>query len=156
MCLVLSCAGGDDGLGDPVADEVRPPTDPCSLLSADEIERITSWEVSEGTDHSDPTRTGSRSVCSFSETNHAGAVQVQWAADRGTEEFDRARTEMEAAGMDGRDVEVAGATAAYDSPAHGIVGMLIDGSFVQVATIGPAVSDEQHLELAAVVAGNLR
>lgn len=154
MCLVLSCAGGDDGLGDPVADKMDPQVDPCSLLSPTEISEITGWEVSGGTDHSDSSRNGTRSVCSFSEQRHAGVVQVQWSLD-GVEEFDRARAEMETTGMDGGDVEVAGAAAAYDAPDHGVVGMLIDDGFAQVATIGPAVSDGQHLELAAVVAGNL-
>jgi hypothetical protein len=154
--LTVSCTNDEASIGEPVADEGPVVADACALLSADEVRRITSWEVSDGTDHSDPGRSGTRSVCSFSETNHAGAVQVQWAPDAGAGEFERARSAMEAAGMDGRDVDVPGADEAYDSPAHGVVGMQVGDAFVQVSTIGPAVSDSHHLELAAAVARNLR
>lgn len=154
--LVLgACSAGDDALGEPVARPTRAAVDPCSLLSPTEIERVTGWAVPAGTDESELLDGDEVAVCSFTEPDHLGLIQVQVDEESGRPEFDHQRADLESSGMDGRDASIDGASAAFDSPDHGVVGMLVGDTFVQVVTIGSAVDDRHHLDLAAVVAGHL-
>jgi hypothetical protein len=108
-----------------------------------------------GTDESELLDGDEVAVCSFTEPDHLGLIQVQVDEESGRPEFDRRRADLVSSGMDGRDASIDGASAAFDSPDHGVVGMLVGDTFVQVVTIGSAVDDRHHLDLAAVVAGHL-
>lgn len=151
---LASCSADDPATGDPVAAELGP-VDPCSLLSPSEIRSVTGWTVPDGVDESELLDGTEVAVCSFTEPDHVGVVQVQLDEGAGRAEFERRRAELEGDGMDGRDARVSGAERAYEAPEHGVVGMLVDDTFVQVVTIGPGVDEGDHLRLAATVAGHL-
>lgn len=154
-CAALgACGGAEPGTGDPVAAE-RPAVDACALLTPNEIADITGWVVGAGVDDTERMDDVEMSVCSYTEPDHLGLVQVQVDELAGPAEFAAHRDRLEAQGMDGRDVQVSGASRAYESPAHGVVGLLVGATFVQVVAIGPGVDAEHHLRLADVVVEHL-
>jgi hypothetical protein len=152
--IAVGACSGEQRTGDPVAVE-RPLVDVCDLLSPAEISDITGWTVPAGVDDTERVDDTELSVCSYTEPDHVGLIQVQVDEEAGPADFSARREQLEAQGMDGRDVQVPGASRAYESPAHGVVGMLVDTTFVQVVAIGPGVDVDHHVRLAGAVAGNL-
>lgn len=152
--VALGACSSEQSTGDPVAAERRA-IDACALLTPSEIGDITGWTVPAGVDDTERVDDVELSVCSYTEPDHLGLVQVQVDELAGPAEFAGHREELEAQGMDGRDVQVPGASRAYESPAHGVVGMLVGATFVQVVAIGPGVDPEHHLRLADAVVEHL-
>jgi hypothetical protein len=128
--------------------------DPCDLLSRRDIRRIAGWRVPRGVLASQH-RAG-QAVCSFTEPHLAGMVQIQLQNGAGTAALDRRRAEAHRLKIgSGHWVTVHGTRAAFEIPAHGLVGLLVHDHFAQVITIGARVTDGQQRAMAAVVARNL-
>jgi hypothetical protein len=130
--------------------------DPCDLLTRRDIHRITRWKMPLGT-HATELRRKGQSICNYTEPRHAGAVQVQLHEGAGKRAFVKRRAAAERLALGrGETVDVRGARAAFEIPDHGVVGLLDEGHFVQVVTIGVGVRDRQQRLMAAVVAKRLR
>lgn len=149
---LAACSGSDDtGLGRPVADEVA---DPCALLDAPEVDAITGWRVGEGEPTPDDAIAG-MSACHFREEDQVGVVQVAVADEAGEATAIAARRELAERHDDVADVTIDGASDAFEVRSAGVIGMVVDDRFVEVAAVGAGLDEGDHVALAELVAGRV-
>lgn len=175
VALTAACSGGGDGATTDAADatgaadataapdpgpaaaEAEEPTadvpDPCSLLSTADLAEATGLSFGEGVYNENLSGDG-RAICDWiSEDPFANAQTLVFV--NGDYEGNRAS----AAEVSGEplEVEVTGATRAYQTPEGSIVAMEIGDLFVQVAYIppGPGSVNAATLTLAEKVAGRI-
>ena len=110
--------------------------DPCARLDPAGLKAITGWDLAGGsrpTGHEQP----GQAVCNWEATDRQGAVQLQEHAGGGQASFDRRRSAVTTLGLPAPvELHVPGADAAYEVPGHGIVGLLVNGTFAQVQVFG--------------------
>ena len=159
-CVVLGACSNDTSdrtdaapgeLGDPVAeksDGAADDLDPCALLSVADIDRLTGTTLPEGEVPEEHAVDGWE-ICNWEDPQAAAAIQVQVRRGDGRADFEHRRHELGAgSGGPTRDVDLAGADAAFDSVDQGTVGALVGEHFLQVVVIGGSFDDEHHLALA--------
>lgn len=145
--LLLGALAGcnDDGDATPSASAG---TDPCSLLTAAQIESATGWTVDTG-QRPDDSLQGERAVCNWEDPAAGGAVQVQLLADAGESAFerDRATAVADAVGVPD-DLVVRGTTAAFEMADLGQLTMLVDDDVVQLTVLGVSLDGDEQRQLA--------
>jgi hypothetical protein len=158
--LVAGCSSGDDAtptgatdLGDQTAAVA---TDPCSLLTIEQIDDATGWTLPEG-EQPEIELEGDRTVCNWEDLREGGTVQVQLDRGAGRAGFDGDRSELDRPGCDAAEVvDIVGATEAVELAASGILTMLVGEDVVQLAIIGADLDGVEQRVLAADVAEALR
>ncbi len=120
------------------------------MLDAAEVDAVTGWAVGAATPASRSEPTPVR-LCHFTDVDHRGTVQVVVADDVGDAPYVAARQALAANPTVG-DAVVPGASAAFQAPFDGIVGMVVDGRFVEVTVAGVGLDQADHIELATIVA----
>lgn len=164
-CLGAACSGNDASTERGDAPPVGEPTaaaEQCDLLTVEEIDRSTGWQLPAGEHPDERTQQGldGTSVCNWEDRSPAGqdvggAIQVQVVERDASAAYDSHREELVALDPGVTDVDVAGASRAYHAPDSGTVGMLVGDRFVQVTAIGTSLDGTEHLELAADAAERL-
>lgn len=126
--------------------------DPCSLLTASDIQTATGLAYGEGVLNETLSEAG-LGACDWSAATEFATVQTLIMPREGAYESNRASAD-EVLGV--TDVSVPGADAAYQTADGAIVGMNVSGVFLQVGnlTTNPDVA-AQTLQLAAIAVANL-
>lgn len=131
-------------------------TDPCSLLTIEQIDDATGWTLPEG-ERPDVELEGDRTVCNWEDLRVGGSVQVQVDPGAGRDGFDAETAQLAQAGYgDPVATEVAGASGAVELADAGILTMLVGDDVVQLAVFGADLDGVEHRGLAADVAEALR
>ena len=152
--LVGVVAGCNDG-SDTAAPSATTGTDPCSLLTVDQIEASTGWAVGTG-QRPDDSRQDDRAVCNWEDPQGGGAVQVQLLVDVGESAFERDRaTAVADAVAAPDDLVVVGATAAFEMADLGQLTMLVDDDVVQLTVLGTDLDGDEQRQLADDVVASL-
>ncbi len=152
LLVGVSAGCNDDGNAAPSASAA---TDPCSLLTAEQIEAATGWTVDTG-QRPDDSLQGDRAVCNWEDPTAGGAVQVQLLVDVGESAFERDRTTAvaDAVGVPD-DLVVRGATAAFEMADLGQLTMLVDDDVVQLTVLGASLDGDEQRQLADDVVESL-
>lgn len=127
--------------------------DPCSLLTAADIEAATGLPFGEGTFNTDLSSEFT-AVCDWQATGAEYATaQVLILAAPGSYESNKAGT-ADVFGI--VDVDIPGADAAYASEEGSLIGISLDGGLMQVAYIPPGPGNvlDQTKELATIALAN--
>lgn len=151
IVATMSGCSGDRGLGQPMAAEVT--ADACDLLDPEAISAATGWALPAGTLADEQRR--DRSVCSTIEPRHHGLVQVQLYPADGARSAAAASAELADAGIASHPIELAGVDTAVLAPDHGVVGLQVGDTFVQVVTVGPGIGATAPVDVAAAIAERL-
>ena len=160
VALVLSlalagCSSSDDAPNTPDAAEAGDIPDPCSLLSAADIEAVSGVAFQPGVFNEDLS-TDFQSICDYSPVDGVFPL-VQVLVSPGEAQV---ATQRSTAGdmLGGTvDVTVSGASDAYAVAGGSIVGMAANGYFVQLSYMSSDVADvtSTTVSLAEVVVGAL-
>lgn len=134
------------------------PSQPCTLLSAADIDAALGTTIGSGAETTDTAR--QISTCRFTTDDMTGIVDVGVSQIDGAESFETNRDLAPAYfGSDPRSVAIPGADKAYlviaetyDAP---VIGMLVNGNFVLLQVGVEGTTPQQGEELASLVASRL-
>jgi hypothetical protein len=95
-------------------------------------------------------------VCTWEDLDAGGMVQVQF-HEGDAQRFDRqVRSSTAPGGRPSAPVAIDGASAAFEVPSEGLLGMVVDDDYIQVSVIGATAHEDDHVELAASIVAALR
>jgi hypothetical protein len=126
--------------------------DPCALLTVEEIMTTTGVPFDEGVFNEELSSEG-QVICDWTGSEEFALVQVLF------HDFDSFEGNRESAAEftgEATDVEIPGVGAAFATGEGSIIGMQVDGGYLQVSYIpnGPGTVLEETTQLATVVAAN--
>lgn len=154
MISTTNAAEGGDATTTSEANDAQPAgaIDPCSLLTTSDIEAATGLAFDDGT-FNEQLSSDSQVICDWIASEEFATVQTLIVPD---DVFDSQR-ESAAEAFDVSDVSIAGADTAYATTEGSLIGMSVDGMFLQVAYIptGPGEVLDATTQLATTAVANL-
>ncbi len=162
LLVVAGCGSGStnaeksgaDGAATSGSDQGGSLPDPCTLLTAAEIEAATGVSFGQGAPSDIVTGKG-RTACDWKSSGKEFATAQVLILDGGGSVFDLQRSSAKQLGVE--DADVPGASRAYATTEGSIVAMEVGDLFVQVAYIpsGPGAVLDKTSQLAATVAARV-
>ncbi|HSJ82914.1 MAG TPA: DUF3558 family protein [Acidimicrobiia bacterium] len=126
--------------------------DPCALLTVEDIMTATGVPVDEGVFNEDLS-SESQVICDWTGTEEFAFVQVLF---QDIDSFEGNRDSAAEFTGEATDVAIPGVSAAFATGEGSIIGMQVDGGYLQVSYIpsGPGTVLEETTQLATVAAAN--
>jgi hypothetical protein len=127
--------------------------DPCSLLTVDDILAATEVPFDEGV-FNDDLSSENQAICDWSGSGDFAMVQV---LIQDVDTFEGNRDSVVEVMGEVTDVEIPGVSAAYSTIAGSLIGMQVEGGYLQVSYLpsGPGTVLDETTQLATIAAGNL-